>query len=181
MDDGGSATMDGLILPNLEELQKNLRHQLALYRQLVDLLREEKEHMVAVRTKEVRECTYSKEALLDEIHREEYRRRRWVAEAAAALGLPEKEITIELVATRLAPEQLEAYTSLKSTLVHMIKRAREMNDDNRRLAETALQDLQTMKKNILGLTADKPQTYGAKGTMGTGSRDQSARLLNKEA
>lgn len=173
--------MDGQILPNLDELQKNLRHQLALYRQLVDLLREEKEHMIAVRTKEVRECTYSKEALLDEIHREEYRRRRWVAEAATALGVPENVITIELVGQRLAPEQLEAYQSLKSTLVHMIKRAREMNDENRRLAETALQDLQVMKKNILGLSADKPQTYGAKGTMGAGPRDQSARLLNKEA
>jgi flagellar biosynthesis/type III secretory pathway chaperone len=173
--------MDGQILPNLEELQKNLRHQLALYRQLVDLLREEKEHMVAVRTKEVRECTYSKEALLDEIHREEYRRRRWSAEAARALGIPEKDLTVELVAQRMAPEQLEAYQSLKSTLVHMIKRAREMNDDNRRLAESALSDLQAMKKSILGLSADKPQTYGPKGAMGAGPRDQSARLLNKEA
>jgi len=173
--------MDGQILPNLDELQKNLRHQLDLYRRLVDLLREEKEHMVAVRTKEVRECTYSKEALLDEIHREEYRRRRWVAEAARALSVPEKELTIELVAQRLAPEQVEAYASLKSTLVHMIKRAREMNDENRRLAESALNDLQAMKKSILGLSSDKPQTYGPKGAMGAGPRDQSARLLNKEA
>lgn len=55
--------------PNLDELQKNLKHQLTLYRQLVDVLREEKEHLVAVRFKEIREATYAKEALFDEIQR----------------------------------------------------------------------------------------------------------------
>lgn len=173
--------MDGLA-PNLEELQKNLRHQLALYRQLVDLLREEKEHVVGVRMKEVRECTYAKEALLDEIHREEFRRRRWVGEAAKHLHVPEAEITMDLLAARLAPaEQRDAYASLKLALSHMIKRAREMNDENRRLVDSALKDIQAMKKNILGLSSDQAQTYGPKGSMGNGQRDQSARFLNKEA
>ena len=67
--------MEG-IAPNLEELLKNLKHQMALYRQLVDLLRIEKEYLIQVALKEVRESTYSKEALLDEIHREEYRRKK---------------------------------------------------------------------------------------------------------
>ncbi|MGZ3713558.1 MAG: flagellar export chaperone FlgN, partial [Bdellovibrionota bacterium] len=69
--------MDGLA-PDLEELTKNLKHQLTLYRQLVDVLRLEREHIVAVRLKEIRESTYSKEALMDEAQREEFRRMRWV-------------------------------------------------------------------------------------------------------
>ncbi len=44
--------------PNLDELLKNLKHQLALYRQLVDLLRVEREHVVGVNLKEIREATY---------------------------------------------------------------------------------------------------------------------------
>ena len=172
---------DGLA-PDLEELQKNLRHQLSLYRQLVDLLREEKEHLVAVRLKDVRECTYAKEALLDEILREEHRRRRWVAEAAASLSVPEAELTVETLAHRLAPlDQHDGYRSLKSTLAHLIKRARDMNDENRRLTEVALRDAQELKKNILGLSSGQPQTYGPKGSVGQGPRDQSARFLNQEA
>jgi flagellar biosynthesis/type III secretory pathway chaperone len=168
--------------PDLEELRKNLRHQLALYRQLVDLLREEKEHVVGVRLKEVRECTYSKEALLDEIHREEYRRQRWSRETAAFLGLPEGEITIELVASRIAPpDQYEGLVSLKLALLHMVKKAGEMNSDNRALVESALKDAQQLKRNILGLTSDQAQVYGPKGNMGSGAREQGARFLSKEA
>ena len=172
--------MEGLS-PNLDELQKNLRHQLALYRQLVDLLREEKEHIVGVRMKEVRESTYAKEALLDEIHREEFRRQKWVKESAALLAVSEKEVTIELLASRLAPVEHENLVSLKLALTHMVKKAREMNSDNRALVETALKDAQALKRNILGLTSDQAQVYGPKGNMGSGVREQGARFLSKEA
>lgn len=168
--------------PSLEELQKNLRHQLSLYRQLVDLLREEKEHIVGVRLKEVRECTYSKEALLDEVYREEYRRQKWVKEAAVFLGIPEAEVTMEIVASRIAPnDQFETLVSLKLALTHLVKKAREMNNDNRALVESALKDAQQLKRNILGLSSDQAQVYGPKGNMGSGAREQGARFLSKEA
>jgi flagellar biosynthesis/type III secretory pathway chaperone len=168
--------------PNLDELQKNLKHQLTIYRQLVDLLREEKEHIIGVRLKEMREATYSKEALLDEAHREEYRRQRWVKEAAAFLKMRESDVTMEVIAQRMAPrEQHESLISLRLALVHMVKKAREMNADNLALVETALRDTQAMKRNILGLSSDKPQTYGPKGAMDSGAREQGARFLSKEA
>jgi flagellar biosynthesis/type III secretory pathway chaperone len=168
--------------PSLDELQKNLRHQLTIYRRLVDLLREEKDYVVGVRLKELREATYSKEALLDEAHREEYRRQRWVKEAAAFLRVAPAEVTMELVATRLAPrEQHESLISLKLTLVHMVKKAKEMNAENQALVQNALRDTQQMKKNILGLSGDKPQTYGPKGNMDGAAREQGARFLSKEA
>lgn len=173
--------MEGQI-PNLEELQKNLRHQLTLYRRLVDLLREEKEHIIAIRLKDVRESTYSKEAILDEIHREEFRRRKWVADAAKFLGIPEKDITMEIVAAKLAPpEQYEGLVSLKLTLLHLVKKARDMNQDCRALVESALKDAQQMKRNILGLSSDQAQTYGPKGSMDNNGREQGARFLSKEA
>jgi flagellar biosynthesis/type III secretory pathway chaperone len=168
--------------PNLEELQKNLRHQLTLYRQLVDLLRDEKDHIVGVRLKEVRESTYTKEALLDEVHREEFRRLKWVKEVASFLKVKENEVTMEVIATRIgATDQFEALMSLKLALTHMVKKAREMNADNRALVETALRDAQALKRNILGLSSDQPQVYGPKGNMGNGPREQGARFLSKEA
>ncbi len=167
--------------PDLEELQKNLRHQLSLYRQLVDVLRDEKEHLIAVRFREIRECTYSKEALLDEAHREEFRRHKWTQRAALFLGVSLQDVTMELVATKIGgPELYEPLVSLRNALVHLVRKAKEMNSDNKRIVESALVDAQELKKNILGLSSEKPQLYGPKGSMGSDSRDHSARFLNKD-
>lgn len=166
--------------PSLEELQNNLRHQLTLFRQLVDVLRDEKDHLVAVRFKEIREATYAKEALFDEIQREEFRRRKWVGLAAPFLGVAEKDVTMELIASRIGgPENFEALISLRNALQVMVKKAKDMNGDNKRLVEKALLEAQALKRNILGLSSEQPQVYGPKGNMGTNPRDSSARFLNK--
>lgn len=172
--------MEGLA-PDLEELTKNLKHQLTLYRQLVDLLRSEREHLVAVRLKEIREATYSKEALFDEIQREEFRRMRWVKQAAAFLGMNEKDLTMEGVAAKIGgPEQYESLFSLKQALLVMVKKSRDMNQDNQQLVTAALKDAQLLKRNILGLSSDQPQTYGPKGNIGQATRNEGARFFNKE-
>lgn len=166
--------------PNLDELQKNLRHQLGLYKQLVEVLRAEREHIVGVRFKEIRESTYAKEALLDELHREEFRRQKWVQQAAAFLQMKPEDVTMEIVAAKIGgPDLFEPLISLRNSLLHMVGKAKEMNFDNKRLVEVALKDSQELKKNILGLSSDKPQTYGPKGAMGNNQRDHSARFLNK--
>jgi flagellar biosynthesis/type III secretory pathway chaperone len=146
----------------------------------VDILRDEHEHLVAVRLKEIREATYAKEALFDEIQREEYRRGKWVQQAAPVLGVDEKEVTMEMIAAKFGgPELYESLVSLKNTLLVMVKKAREMNFENKRLVESALKDAQELKKNILGLSSEQPQVYGPKGSMGNAMRDQSARFLNR--
>lgn len=172
--------MEGQV-PNIEELLKNLKHQVTLYKRLVDLCRDERKLLVEVKLKELRDCTYSKEALLDEIQREEFRRTRWVAEAAKLIGMPEKDVTLEIIGDKIAPKEMwEPILSLKNTLLVMLKKCSEMNQENRKLAEAALQDAQRMKRNVLGITSDQPQVYGPKGNMGA-IADKSARLLNKEA
>ena len=172
--------MEG-IAPNLEELKNNLKHQLALYRQLIDLLREEKNQVIGVQLKELRESTYAKEAILDEISREEFRRMRWVKEAATFLQMSESEMTMDIIAARMGRDQFEALISLKNSLQVLVKKARDMNAETRRLVESALKDAQVLKRNILGLSSDQAQTYGPKGNMGNGPREQGARFLSKEA
>ncbi len=172
--------MEGLV-PKIEELVASLKHQITLHRQLTELLREEKEHLIAVRFKDIREATYSKEAILDEIRREEFRRQSWTNEAAKAIGIPGKEITMEMIATKIAaPEQFEPLMSLRNTLLVMIKKTREMNHENKRLVENAIKDANELKRNLLGFSSGQPQVYGPKGNIGA-VRDQSARFLSKEA
>ncbi len=88
---------------------------------------------------------------------------------------------MELVASRLgAPEQYEPLISLRNTLIHFVRKAQEMNADNKRLVESALKDAQELKRNILGISSEKPQVYGPKGSIDSSQRDQ-ARFLSKEA
>jgi flagellar biosynthesis/type III secretory pathway chaperone len=61
----------------------------------------------------------------------------------------------------------------------MVKKAKDMNGENKRLVERALTEAQALKRNILGLSSEQPQVYGPKGNMGTNPRDSSARFLNK--
>jgi flagellar biosynthesis/type III secretory pathway chaperone len=88
---------------------------------------------------------------------------------------------MELVAAKIGgPEHYEAMISLRNTILHMVKKAKEMNLDNKRLVESALKDAQELKRNILGLSSSQPQVYGPTGNMGSNPRDQSARFLNKD-
>jgi len=171
--------MEG-IAPNTDEFMANLKHQVTLYRQLIDVVRDEREHIVALRLKELRESTYSKEAIIDEIQREEYRRLLWIRNAAKILEKNEKEITIEIIANQFAPVQYEAFMNIKNTLLVLVKKAKDSNLENKKLVEIALGDAQEMKKNILGLTTDQPKVYGPKGNMDP-VKDNSARMFNKEA
>lgn len=169
------------VVPNFDELLRSLNHQLALYRQFMDVVRAERDCIVAVNVKELREHTYAKEAIIDEIQREENRRQFWLKEAARSLQLQPNELTMDIVTHRFAPERYEAMMSLKNTLVVMIKKTREANLENRKLVEIAMRDMQQMKKNILGITSTQPQTYGPKGSMGGSGPEKGARILSKEA
>ena len=175
--------MEGTI-PKIEDLTKTLKQQLHLHKQLLDLLRVEYEAVVGAKIKDLRDATYAKEAILDEIHREERRRQMWLQELAATVKIPAAELTLEKVAAYY-PEQFESLISLRQALIVLIKKAKEQNADNKRLVEVALADTQELKKNILGLTDEKPQVYGPKGQMaqraGNNNKEQQQGILNREA
>ncbi|MCO5142366.1 MAG: flagellar protein FlgN [Oligoflexia bacterium] len=167
---------------SIEILTNNLKHQLSLYRQLIDLLRVEKEQIISINLKELRNSTYSKEAILDEITREEQRRKAWCAEAAQSMGVEEKIVTIEWIVAKIATgSEVDQLLSLKQALSHLVIKAREMNLENQALVKSALVDAQEMKKNILGLTTDQPKVYGKNGQLGPSSNDKNPRFLSKEA
>ena len=171
--------MEGVI-PNIDELFRNLRHQVDLYKRLIDVLRDERQHIVTFKCRELRDATFSKEAIIDEIQREESRRTKWMQDAAKVLSVEVKDVTLEMIAGKFAREHYEPLITLKNLLLMLLKKTKEFNEDNRALVEMALKDTQEMKKNILGMTTEKPQVYGPKGSMGQG-RETTSRILNKEA
>lgn len=172
-------TMDGQI-PNLENLFEILRRELALHKELLALVKSEKEALVAVNIKGIRDATFNKESLLSDVQREEASRRRWVADLANHTGLSEAELTAEKVAEIYGSQYFESLVSLRNALRFILLQLKEVNSENQRLTENALRESQLMKENALGMTGDRAATYGPRGNMGM-AKEKNSRILSREA
>src|SRR3989344_3477538 len=89
--------MDGQTT-NLQILQEILKRELSLHKQLYDTLKLEKEALVGVSIKDIRECTFNKEGLLADIRRGETAGRRWVQALSDASGIDTADLSAEKVA-----------------------------------------------------------------------------------
>ena len=147
----------------IEELKRNLQHQLTLYKRLLELVREEKDLLIKVDSKALRELTCSKEALIDELYREEFRRQKWLKKTAETYQRNFKDLTLETIASIEGPAHYEDLMSLRATLQMFIKKVQKSNWENKRVAEAAIKEAHEMKKNILGIVSDDPKVYGPKG------------------
>ena len=171
--------MDGQT-PNLQILLEILKRELSLHKQLHDVLKVEREALIGVSIKDIRECTFLKEGLLAEILREENGRRRWVQALADASGLDAAALSAEKVAELYGNTHFEQLVSVRNALRYMILQVREHNDENQQLTENALRESQLMKENALGMTGDRAATYGPKGAMGT-AIEKNPRIFSQKA
>jgi flagellar biosynthesis/type III secretory pathway chaperone len=95
------------------------------------------------------------------------------------MHMPVTEITLKLIASKYAPESFEALMSVQNALIMLVRKCKELNDENKALVEGALQDTQVLKRNVLGMTSEQPKVYGPKGNMN--QKENTSRILNKEA
>ena len=171
--------MDGQT-PNLQILQEILKRELSLHKQLYDTLKLEKEALVGVSIKDIRECTFNKEGLLADIMREETARRRWVQALSDASGIDTADLSAEKVAELYGNTHYEQLISVRNALRYLVVQVRELNSENQKLTEHALEESQLMKENALGMTGDRAATYGPKGNMGM-AKEKNARIFSQKA
>ncbi len=171
--------MDGQA-PNLQNLIEILKHELALHKQLFDVLNAERAALVDVDLKQIREVTFTKEGLLADIQREEVRRRRWVDALSDYSGITPNDLSAEKVAEVYGGLEREQLVSLRNGLRYLLMQAREINSENQKLTENALRESQLLKENALGMGGDRAATYGPKGSMGM-AKDRGSRIITREA
>lgn len=172
--------MDGKMKAAMDEIVVILKNELALYKDLLEVLKRERTSLVSVKLKEIREATLIKETLLSEIHREEIARARWNAAFSADSGIDVLELTVDRIIDHVGPAASEALANVRTALKFMILETKQVNSENQKLTESALREAHSMKENALGMSGDRAVTYGPKGAVGK-NNERNARLVSHEA
>lgn len=166
---------------DLSQLYQILQKLVGLHRQLMDVVRSEREALVSADLKGIQEATYVKESLIQSIYVAENERLKLMGELAAIWKKSIQDLTLPNIIIEIQgrdPKSAEQLRGTLNVLTILIQRISEQNRSNREFVERSLQHVQNMKSNVLGESTVKAETYSPHGQKinATGS----SRLLSKE-
>lgn len=144
----------------LESLRSVMSELLGIYRQLLDVLRIERDALISVDVKQVRETTLAKDMLIATLRIAEDKRTQVVD------TLIDPEVSLEDLAISIQakwPEMAQHLRSTATALRILVRRAHEQNAENQSYAEHGLKHLSRMRSTLLGEDEPKQTAYGARG------------------
>lgn len=157
---------------NLDDLVKN-------YRSLLDLIRKEKDLLIAADIEKLIESNKSKEALLYRLKGLDSGRERYAEELAYQINADTKSPRLLELAQKIGGTAGDKLRNIHSTLDILIKRLTELNKENEEYAQSALQNLNGAVGNIKDTLSGK-KTYEKKGKMAYGP-EKAGNFVSKEA
>ena len=166
----------------LAQIYQVLQKLVGLHRQLLETVRMEREALLASDLKVIQDCTYAKEGSIEAIRQAEAERIKLVTELAMMWRKPLRELTITQIAIEIQGRDLKTADQLRSAhtaLTILLQRITEQNRANGELVQTSLSHLEQMKKNVLGESEPKSNTYTQQGQRASGP--SGARLISREA
>lgn len=166
----------------LESLYQVLQKLVGLHRQLLETVRLEKQAIIDADLAGIQEATLAKEKIIELVHAQESTRIQCIAELALELKKPAKEITLNKIILDIQgshPKLSDMYRSSLNALSLLVSRIKEQSDYNLSLIQKSLTHIEKMKRNVLGESVPRSDTYGNKGQKV--GHAQGARLVSKEA
>lgn len=148
----------------------------------MDLVRAEKEAILSADLVGVQEATHQKEALIEEIKRQETLRLEQIGHISVQLRKPARDITVQSLILQIQvrdPKLAEQLRSSMNALLLLVGRIRDASQYNLELIERSLDHVDLMKKNVLGEAIPNSNTYGSK-AQHVGNT-AGARLISREA
>jgi len=170
--------MEKTFLELHQQLQKLLTH----HRQLLELLRSERDALVAADVEQIEARALEKQTLLDQVARTDDARAALVELIAAKQGVSAQPLTLSrlaIIAQGLDLKLGEQLRSVQQALSYTLGRVEEQGNYNRALVERSLESLVQMKKNIVGGESPNAGTYSATGQKS--NQSAGARLFSREA
>ncbi len=159
------------LLVNLEELT-------TLYRQLLDLVRKEKQLLIDAQMEKLQENNENKENLLFKIKSTDGLRARYAAELATLVHADAENPRLLDIAKNLGGPEGERLRVIHSALDLLIRRLSTLNKENEEVAQSALKNLGGALNNIKDTLSGK-KTYGGKGQVQRGP-EQAGHFVSKE-
>lgn len=161
------------------KLVSNLEDFTKLYRTLLDLLRKEKEHLIASNLEALDESNKTKEALIYKLRAQDTARERYARELANLIGADVKSPRLLELAQRLAGPAGDRLRAIHATLEILIRRVGEINKENETYTQSALSVLNGAMGEVKDTLAPK-KTYGNQGKMAHGP-EKAGNFVSKEA
>ncbi|MFZ9594993.1 MAG: flagellar protein FlgN [Bdellovibrionia bacterium] len=165
----------------LQSVHQSLKRLTGLHCQLLELVREEKTHLLSADLAKIGAVSKAKLALCEEIHQVEYNRLKCIDELAMVLKKPVQSLKLHELILSIQTSHPELAASLQSSLnalTHLVSRISEQNADNQLLLQQALSHVQVMKKNAISEASMKSSTYTHQGNRSQGV--QASHLISRE-
>lgn len=155
-----------------------LEEQIRVYRHLLEVVRKEKEILIAANLDDLNENNRSKEAMLIKIRALESERVAKAHSLFTALNLEGDQPRLLEIARHLEESEAEKLRNIHSVLELLLRRVQEYNKQNEGLVQSALSTITGAMKEIKGTLAEKP-TYQKKGEVE--GHTASGQLVSREA
>lgn len=166
---------------HLSELISILDQMVGLHRNLLENCRDEKVALSEANLKLLQEKTLSKEYIVESIKNIEKKRSDLFNEINFNLNSNRPLGTLTELINEVEgshPEESNRLRSLLTTLMHLVGSIQKINDQNKEFISKNIVHIEEMKKNVLGESNQKSDTYGNKGSV-NGIKN-SPRLFSKE-
>ena len=170
---------------NVEDLYSRLvqilEDEVGIYRHLLDMVRGEKEILIAAQVDAINENNRSKELMITKLRSLERVRVAVVDQLMVALKKPELPGRLLDLANIFDGEKGDKLRTIHATLDLMIKRIREFNEQNAKLVDSALKTFEG-SMNALRKNLSDNKVYKKKGQAGEVQQTaQSGQFISKEA
>ncbi len=164
----------------MDQLFGILDEQIKVYRMLLEVVRREKEILIAARLDELNENNRNKETLLLKAKDLEGKRVLEAEKVAQALGMPQEQEPRLLEMAHLVDAVTgERLRSLHSVLDLLLKRVQSFNRQNEILVQSALENI-TGAMNALRDTLKERGTYQRQGALDS-HQSLGGQLVSREA
>lgn len=166
----------------LNQIYQCLQKLTGLHRQLIEIVRAEREALVQADLKAIESTTQAKQKIIEDIYQVESQRVKLTTHLAMAWKKPLHDLSISNIIIQIQSvdsKLAEQFRSVFNALTILIQRISEQNRDNRSLLEKSIEHIQKMKMNVLGEGSPKSGTYTQQGQRASGGT--SSRLISKEA
>lgn len=171
--------MDATVEKSAQKLISNLEDITKLYRQLLDVVRKEKDLLISADREKIEENNLTKESLLMKLRLADVARMRCASDLALLIGCDAENPRLLELSHKLGGDLGERLRIQHSALDMLIKRITDLNKENEEHAKTALRTLNGAL-NELKETISGKKTYEKKGQYKLGPQ-VAGNFVSKEA
>lgn len=170
----GHSAVDGLYSDFVDCLESLVK----VYRTLLEVVRREKEILVASKLDELNENNKSKDAMLIRIRSLENQRMKYSSDLAKAVGADIEAPRLLDIANHCDSKWQDRLRNFHSVLDLLVRRVADVNKQNEELVQSALNNITGAMESIREGLKPKP-TYGPKGSLSANKTDTPS-LLSKD-